>query len=279
MKSSMLAACITRQGASHAKTGRPNEDSVCFEMLPHGRGIIAAVSDGAGSAHRAKDGSRMAVHYAVQRAKQAILHQDEPLGFAVNAGMLTAREAIRQRARIIPNAMLSDYHCTLILVAWVDDQVAAVQIGDGAAIAEADGVCKMLTIPQRGEYVNETFFITEDHFHQTMFSRETSGITALALFTDGLQKEAVDFQNRKANGDFIPQAISVLRDTQEGTPQLGETDHLPNDVKVKGTLAETETGTLDTPRSAHRLFQWLTDQVGHTEDDMSLIVAARLDGG
>ena len=278
MKSSILAACITRQGASHSKTGRPNEDSACFEVLPGSRGIVAAVSDGAGSARRAKEGSRLAATYAVKRALQAILEEEADLAFAVATGLMAAREGIKRRAEIV-KADMADYHCTLILAAWVDYQIAAVQVGDGAAIVESNGVCKMLTVPQRGEYVNETFFITEDHFHQTMFKRETSGITALALFTDGLQKEAVDFQNRKANGDFIPQAISVLRDTQEGTPQLGETDHLPNDVEVKGALSETETSTLDTPRSAHRLFQWLTHQVGHTEDDMSLIVAARRDGG
>ena len=65
---------------------------------------------------------------------------------------------------MLRDALLSDYHCTLILVAWVDDQVAAVQVGDGAAIVESDHLCKMLTIPQRGEYVNETFFVTEAPF-------------------------------------------------------------------------------------------------------------------
>ena len=275
----MLAACITRQGASHSKTGRPNEDSVCFELLPNGRGIIAAVSDGAGSAHRAKDGSHMAARYAVRRARQAILHQNESPDFAVNAGMLAAREAIRLRAKIVPNALLADYHCTLILVAWVDDQVAAVQVGDGAAIVESNGACKMLTVPQRGEYANETFFITEDHFRQTMFSRDTSGITALTLFTDGLQKYAVDFQNRKANDEFIPQVITILRDAGTSKDLSDVPNQPPTDVEIHGTIANVENGTLDVPKAGHDLFHWLTDQVGHTEDDMSLIVATRLSDG
>ena len=204
MKTAILAASVTRQGASHARKNSANEDSVYFEVLPSGRGIVAAVSDGAGSAPRAKEGSQLAGTYAVKRAFQAILEDEEEPAFAVETGLMAAREAIRQTAEIIPEAEMADYHCTLILVAWVDDQVAAVQVGDGAAIVELDGVCKMLTIPQRGEYVNETFFITEPHYQQTKFTREATGITALALFTDGLQKDAVDFQNRKANGDFIP---------------------------------------------------------------------------
>lgn len=279
MKNAILAASVTRQGASHAKTGRPNEDSVYFELLPEGRGIIAAVSDGAGSAQRAKEGSRIAAKYATKRALRAILDEKEPLAFAVETGLLTAREAIRRRAEMIPDALLSDYHCTLILVAWVDDQVAAAQVGDGAAIVESEGVCKMLTVPQRGEYVNETFFVTEPHFRQTTFSREASGITGLALFTDGLQKYAVDFQNRKANGEFIPQAITILRDAETNDEPSEVTNQLPNDVEIDGTIANVENGTVDALNAGRDLFHWLTDQVGHTEDDMSLIVATRLSDG
>lgn len=278
MNHTMLAASVTRQGASHARTGRPNEDSVCFELLPRGRGLIAAVSDGAGSACRAKAGSHLAAHYAVKRARQAILDDESP-AFAVKAGLMAARRAIKQRTAMIRDALLSDYHCTLILVAWVDDQIAAVQVGDGAAIVESGDVCKMLTIPQRGEYVNETFFVTEDHFQQTMFSRGASGITAVALFTDGLQKEAVDFQHRKANAVFIPQAIAILRDTGTGSHQPDALSQLPASVETKGTLATMETGTLNVASAGDSLFRWLTDRVGHTADDMSLIVAARLTDG
>ena len=127
----------------------------------------------------------------------------------------------------------------------------------------------MLTVPQRGEYVNETFFVTEPHFRQTMFSREASGITALALFTDGLQKHAVDFQNRKANGEFILQAITILRGAGTSREPSDATLQLPSDVEINGTIAN----------AGSHLFRWLTDQVGHTEDDMSLIVATRLKDG
>ena len=204
MNNAMLAASVTRQGARHARKDNANEDSVYFKMLPSGRGIVAAVSDGAGSASRAKEGSHLAATYAVKRAFQAILEEEADPAFAVTTGFMAARQAIKQTAEIIPEAEMADYHCTLILVAWVDDQVAAVQVGDGAAIVESDGVCKMLTVPQRGEYVNETFFITEPHYEQTKFTREATGITALALFTDGLQKDAVDFQHREGERRLHP---------------------------------------------------------------------------
>ncbi len=274
MKGKLLAASVTRRGASHAKTGRPNEDSVCVELLPRGRGIIAAVSDGAGSAGRAKEGSRLAADYAVRRARQVILDENETPAFAVHTGLLAARKAIRSRAMLIRDARMSDYHCTLILVAWVYDQVAAIQVGNGAAIVESDSVCKMLTIPQRGEYVNETFFVTEPHFQQTMFSRETSGITALALFTDGLQKHAVDFQNRRAKDAFIPQAISILRAVGERECTAKTIEDVPPDVVTSSFQAALESSAAEIPGAGASLFNWLAEEVGQTEDDMSLIVAA-----
>ena len=279
MKTAILAASVTRQGTHHARKHRSNEDSVHFEVLPSGRGIVAAVSDGAGSASRAKEGSQLAATYAVKRAFQAILVDEEEPTFAVAAGFMAAREAIRQTAEIIPEAEMADYHCTLVLVAWVDDQVAAMQVGDGAAIVELDGVCKMLTIPQRGEYVNETFFITEPHYEQTKFTREATGITALALFTDGLQKDAVDFQHRKANDDFIPQAIAILRNAENDNCLPETTNPLPAEVETKSVLAQAEIVSTDIPQVGISLFDWLTKRVGHAEDDMSLIVAARQRSG
>ena len=279
MNNAMLAASVTCQGARHARNNNSNEDSVYFKMLPSGRGIVAAVSDGAGSASRAKEGSHLAATYAVKRAFQAILEEEADPAFAVATGFMAARQAIRQRAEIIPEAEMADYHCTLILVAWVEDQVAAIQVGDGAAIVESDGVCKMLTVPQRGEYVNETFFITEPHYEQTKFTREATGITALALFTDGLQKDAVDFQHRKANDDFIPQAITILRNAETGNCPPEKPDPLLAEVETKSVLAQAGSISKDMPPVGINLFEWLTEQVGHPEDDMSLIVAARRRSG
>ena len=148
MKNAMLVASVTRQGAGHAKTRRPNEDSVHFEVLPNGRGVVAAVSDGAGSAPRAQHGSRLATLCAVQGTVKAI-YDDEALACAVQAGMEAAREAIRLRAKIF-GAEMSDYHCTLILVAWIDDEVAAIQVGDGAAIVESDGSMQNAHRPAAG---------------------------------------------------------------------------------------------------------------------------------
>ena len=279
MSNQMLAASVTRTGASHHKTGRSNEDSVHFQLLPNGEGIVAAVSDGAGSSSKSKQGSQLAATYAVKRTAEVINAGETDLAHAVQAGILTARLAIRQQAETVAEkdseANIADYHCTLVLVAWVGNQVAAAQVGDGAATAEHKGVCKMLTVPRRGEYANETYFINESHFREVMFTRETSDITALAMFTDGIQKQAVDFQNRKANAEFIAGAISALREADE----VAEIAELPADIEVNGMSYDEDGNAVPAPQAGHRVFQWVKQQVGHTTDDMSLIVATRLDHG
>ena len=170
------------------------------------------------------------------------IHEGEAPAGAVETGMEAAREAIRLRAQIF-GAEMSDYHCTLILVAWIDDQVAAVQVGDGAAIVESEGVCKMLTVPQRGEYVNETFFLTEPHYQQTKFTREAKGITAVALFTDGLQKEAVDFQrNVRRTASSSHRQSPFCATLERAAAKRAAPSPLQASVETKGALATTKTG-------------------------------------
>ena len=56
MTQPIIAASVTQPGTKHIELETPNQDSVYFELLPDGQGIVAAVSDGAGSASRAKEG-------------------------------------------------------------------------------------------------------------------------------------------------------------------------------------------------------------------------------
>ena len=282
MKDETIVATITRQGTSHARTGRPNEDSVCIKALPDGRGIVTAASDGAGSAPRAKEGSQLAAHYSVQRAVQAITEEGADLAFAVKTGLMAAREALKRRSELIPGAELEDYHCTLILIAWVDDQVAAAQVGDGAAIAvNEEGDCRLLTVPQQGEYANTTYFLTGSYVPQMMraenrgITAQTEGITSVALFTDGIQKHAINFREKKADAGFIPRAVEVLIEAEMYDHRPDEIQPLPPDTEINSIVLEPGNVPTDAPEVGKTLFRWLQKQVGDTTDDMSLILAAR----
>ena len=66
-------ASASARGTSHIKTGKPCQDSV-YHSVTSGGALIAAVSDGAGSAARSEIGSALAVKKAVEYARLSMLH-------------------------------------------------------------------------------------------------------------------------------------------------------------------------------------------------------------
>ena len=68
----------------------------------------------------------------------------------------------------------------------------------------------MLTIPQRGEYANETYFVTNPAYQDLIFRNQGTDILALAMFTDGIQNLAIDLPNKRPNDACISEALFTL---------------------------------------------------------------------
>ena len=80
-----------------------------------------------------------------------------------------------------------DYATTLLSVVWTNHGLVAAQTGDGAILADGELVLE----PDRGEYVNETRFITSAFWQPTVRSID-GRIERLAMITDGLQDLALE---------------------------------------------------------------------------------------
>ena len=152
------------RGTGHVRTGQPCQDSVYHRAdLPDGV-LIAAVSDGAGSAARSEIGSALAVRKAVESARLSMLHTSARLseGYlrdTVRASVLLARSRLEDEARRI-GANVRDLSATLLLIICARDTIAAAQIGDGAVVVSGEsGGYRLFTTPQRGEYANVTVFL------------------------------------------------------------------------------------------------------------------------
>jgi hypothetical protein len=99
-----------------------------------------------------------------------------------------AKEAVEAEAKA-REASASDLATTLLLSVATAEFVAAGQIGDGAVVARlgSDDI-RAVTSPWVGQYVNETIFITSTHaFDEVQLHIERGDVTAMAMFTDGLQ--------------------------------------------------------------------------------------------
>ena len=205
------AAIGTRTGDQHTREGTGNQDFACYALLPKDRGVVAAVSDGAGSAPKAAEGSETAARAAVDGALEAASGQDEEINLTetVAAGMKAAREALTQRSRS-EGTPLENYHATLLVAALSGTQAAVAHIGDGASIARVDGKYKMLTIPARGMYANETFFVTMDGYEKMVAFNNACDVTEVILFTDGVQNELIDFRGKKPRSEAAESTTESL---------------------------------------------------------------------
>ena len=80
---------------------------------------------------------------------------------------------------------------------------------------------KMPTIPQRAEYANETYFVTNPAYQDLIFRNQGTDILALAMFTDGIQNLAIDLSNKRPNDACISRALATL-DSPEPNQALSE---------------------------------------------------------
>ena len=169
------------QGTSHAKTGQPCQDSSSVgENAPDGI-LVAAVADGAGSASLSDIGSSIAARTATQTAvRLARLHvspfYEGVIKKVMESAVSAARAALKAEARR-QERPLRDFATTLIVAICAPDMTAVAQIGDGATVtvAEVEGYELFIT-PQRGEYVNQTNFITSDNWRNTLDVRAQRGV-------------------------------------------------------------------------------------------------------
>lgn len=201
-------------GTGHIRTGLPCQDSTRFRYLDipdtPADTLVAAVADGAGSAPHSDEGSSLATVASIS----SIVHSLERRPAAVDAdnlhdilaeSMLTAHRAVNNLAEANGHRP-RDYHTTLLVAVHVDGLLGAAQIGDGAAVASGDdGDFRLINSPERGEYANETSFVTQPE------SVENAQITvipdchanSIAMFSDGIQNLVLDYRDRT---DPIPHA-------------------------------------------------------------------------
>jgi serine/threonine protein phosphatase PrpC len=189
-------AAASVRGTSHEQSRRPCQDAHFWRVLPDD-GLVVAVADGAGSAPQGQIGATLAALTAATTLCAHLSASPWPREYAGwEACFTTAAEGAQAAveaeatARQVARRQLAT---TLILVAATADQVAVMQIGDGAVVVgDSDGNVISLTSPVQGEYANETtFLITPDALNTAQVRVWPGKLASLAVFTDGLQRLAL----------------------------------------------------------------------------------------
>lgn len=206
-------------GTSHNSSGQPCQDAYHWEILPECV-LVAAVADGAGSAALGEVGATVAAQTAVETVcthiKLRSLKYDEDWRSLVADALQTAQMAVEAEAAA-RQVKVRDLATTLILVVVTPELVAAVQVGDGAAVVgDRQGNIIALTAPQSGEYINETTFLISPDVVEVAQVTVWHGTTAhIALFSDGLQMLALKLPEGTPHAAFFSPLFRFVEETTD----------------------------------------------------------------
>lgn len=232
------------RGTSHVQSGQPCQDHCAGSIV--GTQIVAACSDGAGSAELSHLGSRCAVERFVEEATRSI-GEAAPQREAVKGWVDAVRTSVLEEASAqgVPPRQLA---CTLLGAIAGDDWTAFVQIGDGVIVFDGEAEYELAFWPDNGEYANTTRFLTEeDYLAHLRIEIMPRPVGEIALLTDGLQMLALDFVQARVHGPFFAPLFRAVRNG-------------PDEVTLRASLL----GFLDSRRVNDR-----------TDDDKTLLLATR----
>ena len=260
-KNRWRVATASAVGTSHIRHNIPNQDAVDYRLVEAGLSevLVVAVADGAGSASRSDEGSRIAVEAAVEsmadgiRKRPVAAFSEHLSASLVRNGIKRAKDAVARygEEQDIP---IRELACTLIVAVTSDRLVTAAQVGDGAVIAFNIGSGAALTLcdAHTGEYANETTFITSrSRPHEIASVGHASGYDydALALTTDGLQNLALKMPEREAFMGFWNPMLNDLAATGEPEAVPGRIHSFISGERVQSRTSDDVTIAIATRSS------------------------------
>ncbi|WP_298909068.1 PP2C family serine/threonine-protein phosphatase [uncultured Nostoc sp.] len=209
-------------GTSHQKQGIVCQDYGNY--CSFGDVIVGAVTDGAGSAKHSDVGSKLAVE-TVLKCFSDINEFPHKQAFSQS---LDKEEAQKVFAKIVNQVItelqkqadegdysVNDLACTLLIFVATPDWLAAMQIGDGFIVARSqDSEYQLLFQPDKGEFVNETTFITSANAVKEMQVKVIPEKQEfICASTDGLEKVAIRLSDWEPFSPFFKPLEEYLHET------------------------------------------------------------------
>lgn len=179
----MITAHALAVGRSHSKNNANCQDNLVIKKLEEG--LVFAVADGASSAVSSGYGSELAVNTFCEYLTKSIssLSIETCLIEAFN----NVRKVLEEEA-VKRNCNIKDLHTTLFGGVYVRDSLKCASVGDsmGFVVNKDNGVLIPLQ-PTKGEFVNETVFITSEYWKDYLkVSDLINNPSSLIVCSDGL---------------------------------------------------------------------------------------------
>jgi serine/threonine protein phosphatase PrpC len=222
-------------GVSHYSTSTPCQDKHSVVSSADGKWLAAVVSDGAGSAKYAEIGAETTVKIFCESliALSSELNTRTP-GTWINDFLIEKILALRQQLRIIAGKdEINEYHCTLVAALVGEKGGFSIHIGDGHITGGNfellnDGKINLNSnninsLPENGEYANETFFVTEGNWVKHIRVSPLPPLDWIALTSDGGSSLLFDGKDKVKSGFLIPVLGFALDEPQSASKVLTTT--------------------------------------------------------
>jgi hypothetical protein len=217
-------------GTRHQQEQRPCQDFGGDRTL--GNLVIGAIADGAGSARYADMGAQI----AVKTTLDYLAHLDEWLSqpqkhswpsFHHPPSQSQVKRLFEKTThRVVSNLQsqalsygyaVDELACTLLAFAATPNWLAAMQIGDGFLVARFQPASyELLFRPDRGEFANQTTFVTAPNAIAQMQVRVFESCPQfVCAATDGLEHVALHLRSWTAHSPFFKPFEEYLIETSE----------------------------------------------------------------
>lgn len=216
-------AAASCRGTSHIKRNVRRQDAYsCSYGTNEGKTLIAIVSDGAGSAVMGGEGASLICRTLMTRARQFDFSREElPSDETLWEWINVARQRIAQAAEA-RQLKTRDFAATVVMAISSGANTLVAHIGDGSAVARYGETDEWtaLSWPSQGQYASSTFFVTDDPEPRLNISRSNTFVSALAVFSDGVERLALDMAAQKPFKPFFDGMFRGIAATQaEGCDQ------------------------------------------------------------
>lgn len=241
-------------GTSHRSSGTPCQDA-CRVLTDNGGEpvFMAACADGAGSASLADLGSQTACDLFAQLFRDGLS--------ASLRDAATAESALRDACDIVYNELRTisesrsvaarELACTFLCSVVYDQHAVFAQIGDGAIVAQLNGVYGPIFWPQSGEYSNTTNFLTDKNSRENLMVEVVTGqVDELAIFTDGIERMALLMNNQCVHAPFFESLFASLRGVDDADRLFEPLRQFLDSPQVNDRTDDDKTLVLATRRSA-----------------------------
>ena len=179
-------------GPDHEKRSEPCQDAAVAESSGDWR--LIAVSDGAGSARLSHLGSELLLK-KISSALQAAEYDEEMDPLKVRS--LVSNAVLDFRQDCAENSLeqnIKDFACTVVgAIISPGLEYVSFHIGDGAMVLIGEDDCVVKSLPENGEYANETYFATSENWIEHIRFQDGKMATGqmLIAMTDGVTPFAI----------------------------------------------------------------------------------------